>query len=108
MWQFLLHVAPYYEQFALNYRERIRDLGENDTLKLDDVIAALLDEQISGENAKAAANFARFGSNKRGQNQKKNGKSSKKDDKDSCNICGLSNHDESQCWHKDDPPLQEG
>ena len=102
VWQFLIHVAPHYPQFAFSYRERIRDSKADEVLQLDNVIAKLLDEQLSEKTEKA--NYTRHSSNTNGDLKPKGkgkggrGKTGEEKGKKTCSHCKMQGHDQDNCF----------
>ena len=97
IYQFIIHISPFFESFASNLRQSMRDMAAKEDLpSLDTIINNLLDESLAQKEA-AAANFARNGRN-HGQNNldqdQGQGRSGKW-----CSECKFSGHTNNDCYH---------
>ena len=95
IYQFIIHISPFFESFASNLRQSIRDMAAKEDLpSLDTIINNLLDESLAQKEA-AAANFAKnsrnSGQNNQGQGQGRSGKW--------CSECKFSGHTNDDCYH---------
>jgi hypothetical protein len=95
----LIKVKPYYESFAANIRQQIRDTREDSSfMKLDMFIDNLLDEHRAQESsAIAEANYA---DKNRQRPTNSDSDSAKKLKKPRCSRCKTDNHDNNGCWHQ--------
>ena len=63
IYQFIIHISPFFESFASNLRQSMRDMAAKEDLpSLDTIINNTLEESLAQKEA-AAANFARNGRN---------------------------------------------